>query len=137
MAINHLTVSRFVNRELARVNRDRSITSVEDAVKEAWRNVNWKRLSGDCSENLGAAEHYLFCRYLTSRHGFWILPMIEAADTFYNLSKLVGIDLREGTCPPIPVSMKDQEWKARGARDGLSDYLGFTSLRRLSAPSTP
>lgn len=83
------------------------------------------------------AEHYLPCRYLTARHGFWVLPMIEAADTFHNLNKLIGIEFREGSCPPIPVSMKDQEWKGGAPRDSLSDYLGLTRLGHLSAPGTP
>lgn len=137
MSVTHAKVSKFVRDALVRVNLDTRFRSVEDAIESAWTSVNAMRLNGDCGEDLAAAEHYLYCRYLVATHGIWILPILESMSTFYDLAKLLGLTYSEGSCPPSPPSIADSNWKARGARDGVEDYFGFTKLGSLTAPRTP
>jgi len=137
MSVNNDYVSIIINRALDTVNRDSSYASVEDAVGAAWKDVNAQRLNGRCDEDIAAAEHYLFCRYLIAANGVWLLPILAAMSNFYDLLKLLGIEYSEGSCPPSPPSIADSNWKTRGASDGTADYFGFTWLGHLRAPSSP
>jgi len=136
MAVHDLAVQRIVNVALANVNK-KHFGKVDKAVEAAWKKVNSIRLQGNCRDDYAAAEHYLYCRYLIATWGPMYVPVLDAMSSFYDALKLIGVTYREGTCPPSPVSFADSAWKTMGEQDGLSDYLGFTSVGALSVISTP
>jgi hypothetical protein len=137
MSVDDAKVSAIINNALDVSNRNLLFTKVADAVESAWTSVDARRLQGDCDEDLAAAEHYLFCRYLIARYTPLYLPLLEAMSNFYDLGKRLGIGYQEGTCPQSRPSISDSRWKARGASDGSADSLGMTRLGHLGAPSDP
>lgn len=135
--VDHEKVSTLINDMLDSINRNININSVKDAIYAAWDRINDQRLIGDCTINLAAAEHYLYCRSATSRQGLWVVPILKSLSSMYDLSKLLGLEHREGPCPQSPSSEEDEAWRVRGARDGLDDFFGITTLRHLTAPRRP
>ncbi len=136
MSVHHLEVSRIANIALSKANAGPH-KKITVALEKAWDMVNYKRLLGDCGEDIASAEHYLFCRYFTAKMGALAVIAIKSAATVYDALKAMGITYREGTCAPSKLSPQQLEWREQGFWDGFKDHWGYNKLGTLKAPPVP
>lgn len=89
-------------------------------LEAAFRDLQSRRcLSENCGdENLAAAEHYLFARYMTEDQGI-PATIMEAFILGYSGGKLLGaVPSLCTTCPVTPTSSFQVGWAMKGAEDG-------------------
>jgi hypothetical protein len=110
-----------------------------------WRWVDQLRLGGNTDENLAAAEHYLYARWLVSAYGPPMQALLLAMGTVYDLLKCVKQNypslpspmdwMQESSAPPSVSSPEQWTWTSKGLTDGETDFeQGGTIVTLPSAP---
>lgn len=88
-------------------------------IEPAFRDLQSRRcLSQNCGdENLAAAEHYMFARYMVQDENVPYESMFVAIHA-YALAKLAGFAPALCDCPATPTSIFQIGWAIQGAQDG-------------------
>lgn len=125
--VDDQAVWRIVHQELLVARGD----TVVEKVADAWQTLKARRRDGThaTDENLAAAEHYMYNRFLTGATGD---PLTRLYPTGYFFKKLAYFalgkekDMRtDPRYPVLPPSLSSVAWGNQGAIDGMEDYKGM------------
>lgn len=126
-AVDDQEVWRIVHHELQAAEGD---TVVEKA-GSAWQALKARRRDGAhaTDENLAAAEHYMYSRFLTGATGD---PLTRLYPTGYFWKKVAYFalgkekDMRtDPKHPVLPPTLASVAWGNQGSIDGMADYKGM------------
>ena len=127
--INDAAVTRIITAEIAKFTGP----TITDRVYQAFRSLQARRRSKEWNnQELAAAEHYMYARYLAGRTGD---PMVVASPDLYDMKKqvFVALDIQSlmntTDYPGLPPSPEMVKWGKKGATDGLMDF-------RMANPTT-
>jgi hypothetical protein len=120
-------VWRIVNDTLR--NHATAGVSITVVTQAAWLDLRTQRRTiAPSDENLAAAEHYMYARFLTGVTGD---PLVRAAPTVYEIKKWIYFKLgkeksmrTDPNHPVLPPSMSSVAWGNQGVIDGRKDYRG-------------
>jgi hypothetical protein len=102
----------------------RSNTYRVDELRDAWFHVrNQREQPGGvncCSQELSAAEHYLYARYAVANRDY---SPVEMKVMIWGYGYVKFLVPRTGICPKSPDTQGSRDWGYRGADDGATDLF--------------
>ena len=127
MAINNATVQRIINDELARYGSEPGCCG---AVNRAFRELQRRRRlpGGSVDENLAAAEHYMFARWMVCE-GTVSVTQMRAMVVGYDTLKILGFGrlMQTTSNPTAPGSTAAMQWGLNGVNDGDAQHTRCNS----------
>jgi len=120
--INDAQVNKIITTEIGKFPG----ATITDRIYQAFRSLQARRRSKEWNnQELAAAEHYMYARFLAGRTGD---PMVASSPDLYDLKKraFIALDIQNlmntTDYPGLPASPEMVKWGKKGATDGLMDF---------------